>query len=346
MEASSSDDEENAGARQAREAGAASVSYAAAVRAQADDAVAVGSKRKGDRRGATKHKRQPSCTVPAVPPATPAASVLPMVGDLSTADVAENYTEDEKALNTFQKLHPLLSLESTSQRALQLVANLVDTTEIPTVEMPCIPKSYDDRFLAPPSGMTGERACCLGNKCIGLWMAIFRYGEGNDRGFVCKEFLLPEQQRAFEVEGTLPKEPAKCLLCSRYYITYQYRVARCNPNFVADSRIPVQAYTNVMGHTTGESIPSSSSFVGGDDGYHPSVCLAVDSDFANTEAGRGPMGTMLWRPFVAFHSGHYKYVSTGGNRSIVQIGVSADTTPHFGPEQVEGGPAPGLSPVR
>ena len=126
--------------------------------------------------------------------------------------------------------------------------------------------------------------------------------------------------------------------------TYQYRVARCDPNFVADARIPVQAYTNVLGHTTGESVPGSSSFVGGADGYHPSVCLAVDSDFANSEAARGPMGTFLWRPFVAFHSSHYKYTTHGGVRCIVQVGVSADSTPHFGPEREVGEPAPDQSP--
>lgn len=347
MEVSSSDEEENTVPPQ-QDAGQASVSYAAAVRIQADAAIPVGSKRKADSRSA-KHKRKPASTVPSAPPANPAAtaassSAEPMVGNLATADVPENYTDDEKALNSFQKLHPLLSLESTSQRALQLVSNLLPTTEIPTIEMPCIQKSYDDRFLRPPSLSMGERPCCLGNKCIGLWIAIFRYGEANEKGFVCKEFLLPEQYEAFKATGKLPKEPSKCLLCSRYYQTYQYKIARCDPNFVADARIPVQAYTNVLGHTTGETIPVSSSFVGGDDGYHPSVCLAVDADFANTEAGRGPMGTMLWRPFVAFHSGHYKYVSTGGHRSIVQVGVSANTTPHFGGEQEVGGPAPDQSP--
>lgn len=120
--------------------------------------------------------------------------------------------------------------------------------------------------------------------------------------------------------------------------------ARCDPNFVADARIPVQAYTNVIGYTTGETIPESSSFVGGADGYHPSVCLAVDTQFARTEIGRGPMGTMLWRPFVAFHSGHYKYGTFGGDRCIVQVGVGAHTTPHFGREQEVGEPAPGQSP--
>ena len=347
MEASSSDEEENTVPPQ-QGAGHASGSYAAVVRAQADAAIPVGSKRKTDSRSA-KHKRQPASTVPNAPPVTPTAaeansSAVPMVGNSATVDVPENYTDDERALNSFQKLHPLLSLESTSQRALQLVSNLLPTTEIHTAEMPCIPKSYDDLFLRPPSLSMGERPCCLGNKCIGLWIAIFRYGENNDSGFVCKEFLLPKQYEEFATSGKLPKEPSKCLLCSRYYQTYQYKIARCDPNFVVDARIPVQAYTNVIGHTTGEELPKSSSFVGGDDGYHPSVCLAVDPDFANTEAGRGPMGTMLWRPFVAFHSGHYKYVSTGEHRSMVQVGVSATTTPHFGGEQEVGDPAPGQSP--
>ena len=30
-------------------------------------------------------------------------------------EVSVNYTEDEEALNTFQKLHPLLSLESIAE---------------------------------------------------------------------------------------------------------------------------------------------------------------------------------------------------------------------------------------
>jgi hypothetical protein len=191
----------------------------------ADEAVPVTSKRKVDTKGLIRHKSKPQCTVPAAPPPKQdpvsmkrkldqSTELLPMVDHVSTVDIPENYTDDEKALNTFQKLHPLLSLESTSQKALQLVANLLDTTEIPTVEMPCIPKSYDDRFLCAPNTLAGERPCCLGNKCIALWIAIFRYGENNDKGFVCKEFLLPEQQRTFEIDGKLPPQPTKCLLCT------------------------------------------------------------------------------------------------------------------------------------
>lgn len=299
------------------------------VAAMANSAVPVNSKRKPETK--TTHSKRQASTVPKAPPST---QVKPaMVGTNSTAGVSENYTDDEKALNTFQKLHPLLSLESTSQRALQLVANLQNEIEIHTKEVPCITKTYDDQFLRPANAQVGERKCCLGSKCISVWMAIFRYGEDNKQGFVCREFLTPDEDCVFKKTGKLPAQPAKCLLCSRYYTTFVYRVARSDPNFVVDATIPIQAYSNAIGCVHGESIPATSAHVGGDDGYHPSVCLAVDAEFANTEAGRGSMGTLLWRPFVAFHSGHFKYVTSSNGPAIVQVGVSANETPHFGLRQ-------------
>lgn len=318
------------------EAASASIAQRAkTVAAMANSAVPVNSKRKVDSK--QKHAKRRASTVPAAPPSTPVAPA--MVGSNATANVSENYTDDERALNTFQKLHPLLSLESTSQRALQLVANLQKEIEIPTREVPCITKTYDDQFLRPANMQVGERPCCLGNKCIAIWMAIFRYGEDNKSGFVCREFLTPSENDAFKATGKLPAQPAKCLLCSRYYTTFTYRVARSDPNFVVDAAIPIQAYSNSIGCVHGESIPETSAHVGGDDGYHPSVCLAVDAEFANTEAGRGPMGTLLWRPFVAFHSGHFKYVSTTNGPAMVQVGVSANETPHFGVRQEMVAPA-------
>ena len=87
-------------------------------------------------------------------------------------DSDELYGEQEKMLADFLKLHPMLSvcvdctqhttqprifsmtlcvlclqLESTSHRTLQLVADLVDQTTIPTTELEVVPKSHDDRFL-------------------------------------------------------------------------------------------------------------------------------------------------------------------------------------------------------
>ena len=120
--------------------------------------------------------------------------------------------------------------------------------------------------------------------------------------------------------------------------------ARSDPNFVVRSNVSVQAFTNVLEDVNGEYLPAMSSFVGGDDGYHPNACLAVDHDLANTESGHGPMATMLWRPFVAFKSNNYNYVTSQGRKCIVQVGVSFNSTPHFGREQEEGGPALDRSP--
>lgn len=365
MESScSEEDEDYCIERQRHEDGGdaltSSLTHTSSALSQMDMAVPVSLKRKISGRGRSgelaevfhKHKRRPSSTVPAVPDACPESisegsnGVVAMVGNRSSVELYENYTKDEQALNSFQKLHPMLSMERTCQKAMQCVSNLLDKTEIPTVELPCVGKSYDDRFLKAPCKSAGERECCSGGNCMCLMMAEFRYGENNNAGFICKEFLLPEQQRTFEKDGTLPLQPSKCLVCTRYYTTYQYRVARCDPNFVCNTRISVQAYANVIGHTDGQSVPSSSSYVGGSDGYHPSVCLAVDTGFANTNAGRGLMGTMLWRPFVAFHSGHYKYVWNEGEKYILQVGVHADETPHFGAEQEVGESAPGPSPDR
>ena len=46
-------------------------------------------------------------------------------------DADESYGSQEYALSSYLKLHPVLSLESTSYQTLQLVANLVEATSIP-----------------------------------------------------------------------------------------------------------------------------------------------------------------------------------------------------------------------
>ena len=74
------------------------------------------------------------------------------------------------------------------------------------------------RFRRPPDINMGERACCLGERCICVWMARWRYGDDTDLAFVGTEFLLPSQRAAFERDGAsaLPPTPGKCLVCSRY----------------------------------------------------------------------------------------------------------------------------------
>ena len=98
------------------------------------------------------------------------------------------------------------------------MGDLVEKAAIPTRELEVVPKSHDDAYLRPPDLSLGERPCCLGERCICVWMARWRYGDDTDLAFVGTEFLLPSQRAAFERDGgsALPPTPGKCLVCSRY----------------------------------------------------------------------------------------------------------------------------------
>lgn len=180
------------------------------------DVAAETLKRRIEHQKAVKYKKSTPSTIPSL-----AAQTSPHDDDAAksplsqnqTTELHESYTEDESFLDTFQRLHPMLSFESMSQRALQLASNLIPKTEIPTVDIPSVTKSYDDDFLRPPNINMQERSCCLGDKCIGRWLAIFRYGEENNKGFICREYLLPKQNELFLRSKVLPAQPSKCLLC-------------------------------------------------------------------------------------------------------------------------------------
>jgi hypothetical protein len=189
--------------------------------------------------------------------------------------------------------------------------------KIPTVPTETVPRSHDEIFLRPANTRVGERSCCLGDRCICRFLAIFRYGEKTDLAFVGREFLLPSEHREFVDSGKLPQHPAKCLLCMRYYQTYLLRLARTDPNFSPSADIPITAFTNTVATMSGEEVPFHASSVGDADGYPASAILAVEGDFAASDAGRSTMGTFLWKPVVAFHSGNYAYVK-GDNGIHIQ----------------------------
>ena len=109
-----------------------------------------------------------------------------------------------------------LSLESTSQRSLQLVANLVGDSSIPTRDIPIVPRSHDDLFLRPADERVGERPCALGERCVCRFVALMRHGDESPLVFVGREFLLPDEHAEFLSSGKLPAQSGKCLLCTRY----------------------------------------------------------------------------------------------------------------------------------
>ena len=129
----------------------------------------------------------------------PTIDTTKLTGQLSvlqaqgTIDADEVYGEQERALSEFLRLHPMLSLESTSHRTLQLVGDLVEQASIPTRELEVVPKSHDDNFLRPPDTSLGERACCLGERCICVWMAVVWHARA----------ILEAERESFSEEGWL-----------------------------------------------------------------------------------------------------------------------------------------------
>lgn len=167
-----------------------------------------------------------------------------------------------------------------------------------------------------------------------MWLARWRYGDDTNLAFIGTEFLLPSQHKKFQETSALPPTPGKCLVCSRYMHTFLYRCARSDPTFQPTSAIQLQAYGNVLGTATGNSIPTHSSVVCDADGYSPEALLFVDEAWADTAAARTEMGTLLWRPCVKFCATHYEYVQDpkSGLPRIVQqnVGSGAINVQDFG----------------
>ena len=72
---------------------------------------------------------------------------LPLLQSRAGIDADESFGSQEYALSQYLKLHPVLSLESTSYQTLQLVADLVESTSIPTREVEVVSKPHDDQYL-------------------------------------------------------------------------------------------------------------------------------------------------------------------------------------------------------
>lgn len=292
------------------------------MQAVAAHAVPVNSKRTRPGRGRGRGSARFVSTVPNRPPAPTMPDEhgrVPMVSTQRTTELPESYTADERKLNSFLSLHGMLSLDATSSSSLELAANLLPATSLPTRDIPTVGKLHDDRFLRPPNRSIGERGCCIGERCLANFLAIFRYGENNDYGFTCREYLLPDEERVFGNTGKLPATHGKCLLCTRYFVTFAYRLARADANFNSRPKLSIFAYSNVVGTATGEELVQTASVVSTDEnGYPTTALLGVDAEFGQTEAASGVMGTLLTRPVVGFNSCDYTYVKNGDSVSIVQ----------------------------
>tara|TARA_Y100000768_G_scaffold360441_1_gene317680 strand:- start:10523 stop:11617 length:1095 start_codon:yes stop_codon:yes gene_type:complete len=283
-------------------------------------------------------KAVPRAPVPHCPPCFDEKT---LVGTKSGIGIDEAYSNDEKALNEFLKLHPMLSMEATSQRTLQMLSGMFEKASMNTGDLPVIGKSYDDQFLRPASETIGERPCINGDACLAQFVAKMRYGADTNMAFTCTEFLLPEARKNFLNGNGLPSRKGKCLMCMRYFQSYVYLLARTDPAFkIGETPLSMQVFSNAVFDSNKQSnmhyddaqlraasteLPTHASIVSTTDGYKPSAMLFVDEDWSNLRSSReGNLGKLLWKPVVRFCSTHYKYVRDIDGPRIVQVGVSAD----------------------
>jgi hypothetical protein len=266
------------------------------------------------------------------PPQAPAAGAL--FSCEASIEHEEEYSNDAKLLDEYCRLHPMLSMECTSARTMQLIAETVEKAHIVIPDIEIVPKSHDDLFLEPANTAIGERPCVLGKRCLANFIARVRYGPENDKGFVCKEFLRPSQYADFLAGRGKPAQQQKCLLCSRYYLNYIYVLARTDDTFKASPCMSLQSFGNRVGDlpdhdsivgTLGDD-PLHCSRVQCDDAYKASAMLFVDEEFASKRAQRETrLGILSFRPVVRFCSSDYRYVPrTAGGYRIVQYGIGCD----------------------
>ena len=268
---------------------------------------------------------KPTSSTPAADSALERPSRQPRPPDLLDDDVVvdpdELYSENERALSDFIRLHPMLSLDATNSRMLTCVASMVSDFAVKTRDLEVVSKSHDDLFLRPARLEDGERDCVNANKCVCRWIAAFRYGEKTERAFTCREFLLPSENEAWLKDGTLPRNPAKCLICARYYSSYIYTLAKSSPTFCPTRAIQLQAFANSIAveDPIGEVLTSTAK-VGTDDGYRASKMLFVDEKFVESSSAQTELATLLWRPVVRFNCSDYEYVvDDDGEPMIVQV---------------------------
>lgn len=255
----------------------------------------------------------------------------------------ESYGNDEKALNTFLKLHPMLSMEASSVKALSSVAGLFNKAAVHVAEVPVVSKKHDDLFLRPANTQIGERPCINDDRCVARFLAQVRFGTDSPKAFTCTEFLLPDVHKRFLDGRGLPPRRSKCILCYRYFTTFLYTAARADPSFRAidASGISVQTFQNSicppaepapsddlkqLERDVGDG-PSHASALNCQDGYAAHAALFVDEAFSKQRVAREDrLGTLAFRPQVRFDSSHYRYVLEASGPRIEQVGIGAQDT--------------------
>ena len=236
----------------------------------------------------------------------------------------EEYTSDEKRLDEFCSLHPMLDLSCVGSPFMQLASSLLAKVPVDNFEpVEACSKEHDDQFLRRPKLEIGERECACGQKCLAVFVARLRFGDGSPRGFVCREHLTPSQLTTFDRGEGLPSTRQKCLLCARYFTMYAYTLALHEPSFKPPASLSLSPFQNALGDMVGASMNCTN-------GYARHAMLHVGEAFSDLKIARETaLGQLFTTPTVRFSSRDYQYVEEDGEWRIVQVGIGADD-PHDG----------------
>lgn len=225
-------------------------------------------------------------------------------------------------------------MEATTSKTMQLIAGMMEKTHVQVPDLEVVGKSHDDCFLSEANTAIGERSCVCGDLCMAKFIARVRYGPNNDKGFVCKEFLLPSQHSNFLQGKGLPSIQQKCLLCSRYWLSYTYLLARTDSNFKLPPSTTLQTFANKVSGlpdhstvcSTSGDLPTHTSLVSCSDGYQSHAMLFVDEEFSQRSVQRDTaLCALSFKPMVRFCSTHYRYTSDpDGRKRVVQVGIGQD----------------------
>lgn len=63
------------------------------------------------------------------------------------AQHGEEYSKDERLLNDFLRVHPMMSFKDASKEVGELLSSMMVRKLTTPPELPCVPKSYDDSML-------------------------------------------------------------------------------------------------------------------------------------------------------------------------------------------------------
>lgn len=159
-------------------------------------------------------------------------------------------------------------------------------------ELPLVSKAYEDGYLREARAGAGERPCVAGDQCECVLMA--ERAPRRAQGFVCREFLLPEDEARWRRTNKPPAQRGLCLPCIRKQcMLWYYELVAADE----DAKTLIQTHRNMV------DVPGE---------YSSAACLYPhDRRFFG-----------ITDPIVEHQINRYAYVTLpDGSRGLRQTGV-------------------------